>query len=580
VSIVGKTLADVWGNDIFRGRIKENIDKCFSGATVKYEASFSVPQAGMRYFEVVFRPFPADEGEITHLLAETFDITDLKLSEKTAVQKEEEFRKFETNLPIGFMRCDPCGKILHTNRSFQMIMECDDVKGFCKNNLKSYYAEPFLFDIHLEQLKDNKPKSFGRVSLVTCRNNQITCRISAFLTNEESGNPGYIDFSFEDSSRELLLESRLLQAQKLETIGALAGGIAHDFNNILATISGYSELLKEDLPKASPSFENVKRILVAVSKAQSLTKQILTFSKHVEQEKVTVRVYEVLKETIGFIKSAAPPNVVVKSHFRNKSATVYADPTQLFRVFLNLLTNAIQSIEERSGKISVTLGIVEGKKVRKILNKDIVPDEYVLVVFKDSGKGMDPSLLRRIFEPFFTTREVGKGSGLGLSVVHGIVTEMGGEILVSSEKEKGSEFQLYLPVSKEFSIPPDMSGRKRRILFISGNKHESRILSLALISTGYELIHSSDQNHLFRIISKPETSPDLIIYMSDNEFINAGELIDFLGSREKRIPCILINEENQEMNEEKLLNSGIVSQQLIKPVSLKEIRNAIRLSIG
>ena len=248
-----------------------------------------------------------------------------------------------------------------------------------------------------------------------------------------------------------MLENRLLQAQKLETIGALAGGIAHDFNNILATISGYSEILQEDLPKDSFLSDNVSKIQGAVQKAQSIINQILTFSRHVEQEKIQVNVAEVLNETIGFIRSSIPPNVVIKSRIPKKgNENVLADPTQLFRVFLNLMTNACQAMEENGGTLSVSLSVVEGEDVQHELNKDIVADEYILITFADTGKGMESSILERIFEPFFTTREVGKGTGLGLSVIHGIITEMEGEILVSSRKDKGSTFYVYLPVAKEY----------------------------------------------------------------------------------------------------------------------------------
>jgi signal transduction histidine kinase len=579
-SIVGKSLKDVWGHETFKKNIKHNIDRCFSGATVRYEASFNTPQAGRRYFEVVFRPFPVKSGEISHLLAETFDITDLKLSEKIAIEKEEEFRKFETNLPIGFLRCSADGNILHANRAFMTIMDCNQETDLCLINLRSFYSEQWIFDLHLEQLSDNKPKTFGRVPLVTCSGSDIVCRVSGFMSLDESGNTLYIDFAFEDSSRELVLENRLLQAQKLETIGALAGGIAHDFNNILATISGYSELLQEDLPKSSSSYQKVARIMRAVSKARSLTNQILTFSRHVEQEKIPVNVYEVLKETIGFVKSAAPPNISLISNIRKINALVFADPTQLFRMFLNLMTNAIQSLEDSKGTISVSLSVVDGKIIQNELNNNIVADEYILVTFSDTGKGMDPSLLGRIFEPFFTTREVGKGSGLGLSVVHGIVSEMGGEIVVSSEKDKGSVFYIYLPVSMEYIKPSEIHGRRKTILFISGNKHESRILSLALESTGFELIQSSDLDHFTKVMSDVKTRPDLIIYMNDSENISDEDIIRIFHNKKIKIPCILIIDSDQDFREEKLVNSGIIKQHLIKPVSLKEIKNAIDLSIS
>jgi signal transduction histidine kinase len=487
-AILGKSLQDVWGRDAFHNAIKRNVDLCFSGKTVQYEATFITPQSGKRHFEVVFRPLSVESGTITHLLAETFDIDDLKTTRQAVKEKEEELRKFESNLPIGFLRCDPAGKILHANEAFLMIADYHDVLSIINMNFKSFYQEEDLFDLQIDQLTDSHTKNFGRVYLKNRFGKEVPCRISGFLAVNGSGTPAYIDFAVEDCSRELMLETRLLQAQKLETIGSLAGGIAHDFNNILATISGYSEMLHEDLPRDSDLSDKVVKIQGAVKKAQSITNQILTFSRHVEQEKVLINVSEVLKETIGFVKSSIPSNIFLKSRIPKVNVNVLADPTQLFRVFLNLMTNAIQAMEENGGTLSVKISVVKREFVQHELNKDIVADEYVLLTFKDTGEGMEPSLIGRIFEPFFTTREVGKGTGLGLSVIHGIITEMEGEIVVSSKKEKGSVFNVYLPVSKIYSIDTTKKVSRKRILFITGNKYESRILSLALESAGYELI--------------------------------------------------------------------------------------------
>jgi signal transduction histidine kinase len=578
-SILGKSLADVWGNEIFQNTIKSKVDLCFKGNIVRYEASFDTPMSGKRYFEVVFRPLSLETGEITHLLVETFDINDLKESKKAVLDKEEEFRKFETNLPIGFLRCDPEGIILHANKAFLKILDCPDEVSLTGLNLKSFYPADGLFETQVTQLLESGTKTFGLVSLRNCRGSEIPCRISGYMAQDESGNPSFIDYAVEDSSRELMLENRLLQAQKLETIGALAGGIAHDFNNILATISGYSEMLQDDLPKASELSEKVNRIQAAVLKARSITNQILTFSRQIEQEKVRVSISEVLKETIGFVRSAIPQNISVKSSFPKKNVNVYADPTQLFRVFLNLMTNAIQSMEEEGGTLSVSLVTVGGKDVQHELNKDIVADEYALMTFSDTGKGMDPSLLRRIFEPFFTTREVGKGTGLGLSVVHGIVSEMEGEILVSTKKNKGSVFYVYLPVSHDYKDLTAYSEKRKKILFINGNKYESKIFSLALENSGFEVIYVSDHQDFNKLMVDIAGRPDLIIFMSESKKISTEDLLSVFTKLKINTPCILITDPGQESLEEKLLNSGIIKQHLFKPVSLKEIRNAIQTSL-
>jgi signal transduction histidine kinase len=468
-SIVGKSLSDVWGDETFRYYIKSKLDLCFSGETVSYEASLNMARLGQRSYEVVFRPLSAGNDGITHLLAETFDIHELKLSRQEAIEKAEELRK---------------------------------------------------------------------------------------------------------------LENKLLQAQKMEAIGALAGGIAHDFNNILATISGYSEMLKDDLPENSPLSDNVSKIQNAVQRAQSIINQMLTFSRQVEQEKIEINVAEILKETIGFVKSYAPSNIVIKSRISGRNADVVADPTQLFRVFLNLMTNAIQSMEESGGTLTVQMGIAEGKKVQYELKRDIVADEYILLSFADTGKGMESSTLERIFEPFFTTREVGKGTGLGLSVIHGIIKELEGEILVSSRKDHGSTFYVYLPVSREYSDPSLPPETRKKILFITGNRHESKILSMALEKSGYDLLYITDQRNLVKLMNQKIELPDLIIYMSESKQLLPDELITVFHQLSIETPCIFITGSHPDLIEEKLLISGIVKQHLIKPVSLKEIRNAILASLS
>ncbi|HUX97750.1 MAG TPA: ATP-binding protein [Bacteroidales bacterium] len=576
--VVGKSLSDLWGTETFCNFIKHNIDRCFEGETISYEASFETPGYGVRYFEVTFRPLSIEGDSITHLLAETFDIHDVKQKEQELKKKEEELKKLETNLPIGIVRCLPDGSILHANKAFLNIMECIDESFVLEANFRSFYPQDYLFDIHCEQLLEKHIVNFGRISLHDCHGKEISCRISGFIAFDSTSTRSYLDFVVEDATRELMLENRLLQANKLETIGALAGGIAHDFNNILTTISGYSELLIEDLPPNSDLSDKVGKIQGAVLRAKSITNQILTFSRQVEQDKISISVGEVLKETLGFIKSSVPSNIDLKSEHLTDDVMVLADPTQLFRVFINLMTNAIQAMEEKGGVLSVSMKVVEGKLVKDVINKNIVADEYVFLTFQDTGKGMEPSVMSRIFEPFFTTREVGKGTGLGLSVTYGIISEMEGEILVSSRTDKGSEFYVYLPVARQEIGVESFTGTKKKIMFIAGNKHESRMLSMALENTGFDLMYVPDRQSFVKAFLKSAKIPDLVIYMTDSGQVKPEDFINIYKREKIATPCIIITSQNCSIFEEKLLNSEIVKQHLIKPVSLKEIKNAIQMS--
>lgn len=491
---------------------------------------------------------------------------------------ESELNRLETNLPIGFLRCGNDGTIIHANKAFLKIISCDDNTVVTGLNIREFYAENELFDIHLNQLKNEQRKTFGRVPLFTCNGSEIACRISGFVVLNEIGEPSYLDFAFEDSSRELMLENRLLQAQKLETIGALAGGLAHDFNNILSTILGYSELLLEEVPGNSPLSEKVIKIISAITRARSLTNQILTFSRQVEQQKIAVNVCEVLKETIGFIESGKPENIIIESAIKDCREYVYADPTQLFRVFLNLMTNGIQAMEKNGGVLRLGLALAQGNQIQHELGRDIVADKYVHITIEDTGIGMEPSVMQRIFEPYFTTKEVGKGTGLGLSVSHGIISEIEGEILVKSRKDKGSVFSIYLPVTGEYDAA-EIEVSEKQLLIITGNPHESRILSLALEKSGYKPEFVTDILKLRKTLLDIDHITDVIIYMDDSEDIKTDDIISIYSENQFKTPLILITDTYQYASKEKLLNSGIAKQVLTKPVSLREIHNAIQMSL-
>jgi two-component system cell cycle sensor histidine kinase/response regulator CckA len=576
-SIIGKSLADLWGIEAFEKNIKANIDKCFSGETVNYEGFFDTPRLGKRHYEVVFRPLKLHNSGISHLMAETVDIHELRISRQKVLEKEEELRMIETNLPIGLLRCNPDGRIIQANKAFLQIMGCPNDIILHELNLRNFYISGSLFDIHMEQLSGLHSKSFGRVFLKKWTGDEIACRISGFMAFDQSQKPSYIDLAVEDSSRELLLEEKLFQAKKMETIGALAGGIAHDFNNILATISGYSELLMEDLPEGSPNSDKVCRIQGAVQRAHSIINQILTFSRHIEQDKIPVSVGEILTETVGLMKSVLPPGVQIKKSIPKNNPEVMADPTQLFRVFLNLMNNAVQAMEEKGGILTVEVNTVSGTEVRHHTKKDLMEDEYIEIVFRDTGEGMDQSVAERIFEPFFTTREVGKGIGLGLSVVHGIITEMEGEIVFSSHREEGSVFHVYLPVGKEQSDHKKSKKGRKNILFITGNKHESKVLAIALEKTGYNLLYITDSSHLVKTIQTTGNKPDLIIYMPESTQVSPRDIVSIYTGMRVEIPFILISGDDPQADAEKMLNSGIISQRLVKPVSLKELKDAISL---
>ncbi len=581
--IIGKPLSEIWGEDIFRTKIKNNIDLCFQGNIVRYEANFEIPMAGERYFEVLFKPLSDVNGNVTHLLAETLDITDRKVSQKAVNEMEQEFRKFESSIPVGFVRCDLDGTIIHYNKAFAVMLEGDIESEFGGLNIKDFYADKHFHDIHLIRSEDEKIRTFRRVPLITCKGKLIMCRLNRYVVPDGITNkPLYFDFAVEDITREVMLENRLLQAKKLETIGSLAGGIAHDFNNILLSLFGYSEMLIDEVKDNPAAYELTGRIIKAVSRAKDIVNQILTFSRQVEQEKIPVNITGVLDEAISLIESSRNEKIRILKNYNDTHAEVFADPTQLFRVFMNLMMNGLQAMEKSGGILEISLDIVPGEALKFESGKSIVADKYVKIRIKDTGTGMSDSVMSRIFDPYFTTKEIGKGSGLGLSVSYGIISELEGEITVYSEPNKGSVFSVYLPLIENYStFEPVINQDKKRIMFISDETcRESKLLSGALGKSGYVIDIKTDIEGLYELIDENIPKPDILIFSNDEKgSIDSGFLKGFIKEKNIDIPVILLVNNNFDISKDPLINSGIAKNVLFKPVSLKEILSAIRISV-
>ncbi|MBT7261579.1 MAG: transporter substrate-binding domain-containing protein, partial [Desulfobacula sp.] len=240
------------------------------------------------------------------------------------------------------------------------------------------------------------------------------------------------------------LEGQLLQAQKLESIGTLAGGIAHDFNNILYPIIGFTEMSIEDLPKDHPIQENLEDILKGTIRARDLVKQILSFSNQRDIEQKALPLTPLIKETLNLLKSIIPSNIIIEQILSQKDIHVFANATEIHEIIMNLCTNAYHAMEGKGGILKVALNKNQpGPDI-------IVPTEnYCCLSISDTGAGISSEIIDNIFDPYFTTKEQGKGSGLGLSVIHGIVKSYKGAIEVQSKPGQGTVFNVFLPLTEK-----------------------------------------------------------------------------------------------------------------------------------
>ncbi len=287
------------------------------------------------------------------------------------------------------------------------------------------------------------------------------------------------------------LELQLRQAQKLEAIGTLAGGIAHDFNNILAAILGYGELAQRDAPEGTPLRRHIDAALSAGQRAKSLVERILAFSRSGIGERVPVHVQAVVSEALDAVAASMPPGVRLDAKLAAGDAGILGDPVQLHQVVLNLCANAVQAMKSE-GVLSVAAEVLELEAPLAVATSTLPAGRYVRLVVGDTGSGIAPHLLERIFDPFFTTKEVGVGTGLGLSLVHGIVTDLGGGIAVDSRVDAGSVFTVWLPWQSYVAAPAELPdepiapGLGETVLLVDDEEALVRLGEETLAELGYE----------------------------------------------------------------------------------------------
>jgi len=375
-------------------------------------------------------------------------------------------------------------------------------------------------------------------------------------------------------------EAQLRQVQKMEALGTLAGGIAHDFNNILSPILGYSEMLLLDTPEDSPFRKDLNNIYTSALRAQSLVKQILTFSRQESSELMLMKMQPNIKEALKLIRSTIPTTIEIKQDVHPDCGVIKADPTQIHQIVMNLATNAYHAMEETGGELKVSLKQVKLGEY-DIIIPDMTPGVYVCLTVADTGKGMDKNLTDKIFDPFFTTKEVGKGTGMGLSVVHGIVKGMGGSIHVYSEPGKGTQFHVYLPLAEAVkeqqvtNVEAPIQGGTEHILFVDDEELILQMETVLLERMGYQVTSRTSSIEALEAFRKNPHKFDMVITDMTMPNMSGDKLAVELTKIRPDIPVLLCTGFSETMSEEKALSLGIKGF-LLKPIVIKSLDQKIR----
>jgi PAS domain S-box-containing protein len=379
------------------------------------------------------------------------------------------------------------------------------------------------------------------------------------------------------------LEARLRQSQKLETVGTLAGGIAHDFNNILTPILGYSELARMAVPDDSPVADYLDRIETASSRARTLVKQMLAFSRQSEEEKVPMNLAPVVEEVVQLVRSSIPSTIEIQTDVDKDAGVVVADETQIHQVILNLCTNAAQAMPF-GGVLTISLRKVEISDKPEAKLAGLKPGPYLLLAVRDTGTGMDEETLQRVFDPFFTTKEVGKGTGLGLSMVHGVAASHGGCCTADSELGEGSTFCVYLPVIESDTMQTSAKTLREteevvkgagRVLIVDDDPDVLDLHREVLLGNGYQVrTFASSEAALVEVQTNP-TDYDLIVTDLTMPGITGLQLAVSVYEVRSDLPVILVTGYREELTSDIRARTGI-RKVLMKPVNIQRLSEAVR----
>jgi PAS domain S-box-containing protein len=378
-------------------------------------------------------------------------------------------------------------------------------------------------------------------------------------------------------------ETQLRQAQKMEALGTLAGGIAHDFNNILGIIFGYTELARWSISDNLPVTEKLDEVLKAANRAKDLVKQILAFSRQGEIEKKPVQVSLVFEEALKMLRATIPSTIDIRSDISSRS-TVLGDPTQIHQVLMNLCTNAVHAMRDQVGTLEVTLVDIFLEPKLGDPYSELHEGLHVQLIVKDTGHGIGPAIMDRIFDPFFTTKEAGVGTGLGLSVVHGIVKGHGGVIEVESEPGKGTMFKVLFPAAESaFSsdgVEPSLPQGHERILVVDDEPGLATAIGDMLESLGYEtLCTTSSLEARETFLNQPANQPfDLVITDMTMPGMTGLGLARGLLQLKPELPIIICTGFSEHIGPERIGKLGIKGF-LMKPVTLRDLAVLVRRAL-
>ncbi len=581
--LIGKYPADLAApgkNDM--EMVKSCFIKALNGEPQQFE--FWGVRANGEHFPKIVRLYKGHYFGEDVVIALAMDITEQKKVEDRLRQLTNAIEQS----PVSVIITDTEGNIEYVNRKFTQVSgySADEVMGQNPRLLKSGKMPQEVYEDLWRTIKAGKVwhgELLNKRKDGTLFWEDVT--ISPLL-DEKGEIKRFLALKEDITQRKKLeeekerLERQLHQNQRLETIGTLAGGIAHDFNNILTPILGYAEMLKLMLPHQPDLQNKAEQIIKASLRARDLIQQILTFSRQIDHQPKPVFLQNIVNEAYHFLRASIPSTITVVKKIDKNCPPVMADPAQLHQVLMNLCTNAYHAMEKTGGQLSIELRKVEVDEVTAQHHPGLKKQSYVRLSVADTGVGMEPQVLERIFEPFFTTKGVGKGTGLGLSVVHGIVKNSGGEIIVYSEKGKGTIFHVYLPAADVEEIEDseevvEIRKGNEAILLVDDEPAVLEMEKQMLEYFGYQVTAIADSTRALEHLRQNKNRYKLLITDLTMPKMTGVQLAKMVKKEFPDLPVILITGYSEQLTRDMENKYGIKTI-LMKPIVAAELAQVVR----